>query len=106
MVGALLRTRLPALTGFVFRGEIKYLEDLVARIDMPSVEKVEIECFPPWLDVPQLSQFIDRTASLKLAQFRHAEVTFGDYCSQITLDRPQLNVNIVNSASRSLVCNS
>ena len=30
MVGALLRTLLPALTGFVFRGEIKYLEDLVA----------------------------------------------------------------------------
>ena len=56
---------------------------------MPSVEKVEIKCFPPWLDVPQLSQFIGRTASLELAQFRHAKVTFSDYFSQITLNHPQ-----------------
>ena len=84
-----LRAVLPALTEFVFCGEIKYLEDLIARIDLPGVEDIKIEYYPPWFDVPELSQFIDRTASLEFAQFRRAKVTFEGLHSQIQLDRPQ-----------------
>ena len=84
-----MRPVLPALAGFAFRGDIKYLEDLVTRIDMPSIEDIKIEFYPPWFDIPQLSQFICQTASLELAQFRHAQVTFDTFYHQITLDRPQ-----------------
>jgi hypothetical protein len=83
------RATLPALTEFGFRGKSKYLEDLVARIDMPSVENIKIEYFPSGVEVRQLSQLIGRTANLALAQFRRAKVTFHDPRSQIQLDRPQ-----------------
>jgi hypothetical protein len=84
-----MRGVLPALTGFEFMGESKYLEDLVARIDMPSVEDIEIEYFLSEAEVRQLSQFIGRTANLELAQFSRAKVTFNDSYSQIQLDCPQ-----------------
>lgn len=84
-----MRAVLPALTGFVFSGESKYLEDLVARIDMPSVEDIKIDYFPPVFEVRQLSQFIGRTENLELAQFKRAEVTFDILSSQIKLDWPQ-----------------
>ena len=85
------RPVLPALTEFMFSGESKYLEDLVARIDMPNVEDIKIDYFrvPPWFDVPQLSQFIGRRTNLGLAQFRRARVTFDYMHSKIQLDRPQ-----------------
>jgi hypothetical protein len=84
-----MRVVLPALTRFVFTGESKYLEDLVTRVDMPSVEDIEIEYFSPGAEVRQLSQFIGRTENFELAQFRRADVTFDVLYSQIKLDRPQ-----------------
>jgi hypothetical protein len=60
-----MRGVLPALTKFVFSGESKYLEDLVARIDMPSVEDIEIEYFPLMFEVCELSQFIGRWSHSK-----------------------------------------
>ena len=90
---ASMRTVLPALTYFGFDGESKYLEDLVARIDMPSVEDIKIDYFLPTSESPfearQLSQFIGRTANLELAQFRRAQVLFDVWYSRIKLDRPQ-----------------
>jgi hypothetical protein len=85
-----MRAVLPALTKFVFRGKSKYLEDLVARIDMPSVEDIEIDYFgvPFGVEVHELSQFVGRTANLEFAPFRRAQVAFGDFYSQIKLDLP------------------
>ena len=84
-----MRTVLPALTEFVFRGESVYLEDIVARIDMPCVEDIKIDYFPPGAEAHELSQFISRTERLCLAQFRHAEVCLrvGDANIHIKLDR-------------------
>ena len=85
-----MRAVLPALTEFVFCGKNKYLEDLMAQIDLPSVKDIKIKHHSALiLDVPQLSRLIGRIARLQLVQFRHAQVTFGNLYSQITLDRPQ-----------------
>jgi hypothetical protein len=71
-----MRAILPALTKFHYRGYCEYLEDFLAQIDTPRLKNLMIEYFPHEIEAPQLSQLLDRTASLKLDQFRHAEVTF------------------------------
>ena len=85
------RAALPALTEFEFSGESAYLEDIVAQIDMPSVEDIKIYYVLPELDVHELSRFIGRTENLSLAQFRRARVKFNveaAYC-HIKLDQAQ-----------------
>lgn len=60
------RSILPALTDIQFRGNGDYLEDLVARIDAPAVEELDIKFLEPnTFDTPQLAQFIDRTKTLR-----------------------------------------
>jgi hypothetical protein len=84
---------LPALTRFVYRGDCDYLEDIVAHIDIPRVEDVQIEYLTPAIESPvesrQLSQLIGRTENLGFAQFRRAQVTFDFWEAYIKLDRPQ-----------------
>jgi len=59
------RVVLPALADFQFRGDSEYLEDLVARLSAPLLEKIEIAFFDRLVfDIPQLSQFIDLTQRL------------------------------------------
>jgi hypothetical protein len=86
-----MRTILPALTDFDYRGRSEYLENFLAQIDTPQLNNVWIEYLMRQiqLEVPQLSQFINRTENLKIDHFRRAEVTF--YCEVIyfELDRPQ-----------------
>ena len=86
-----MRTVLPALTEFEFRGESAYLEDIAAQFDMPSIEDIYIEYFLPRVEVCQLSRFIGRNADLDLAQFRRAEVYFDidAACSNINLYHSQ-----------------
>ncbi|KAI0283477.1 hypothetical protein BC826DRAFT_1190263 [Russula brevipes] len=58
---------LPSLTRFDYTGPVKYLEDLVSRIHTPLPKQLCVKFYPILditLDVPQLSQFISRTASL------------------------------------------
>ncbi|KAH9013163.1 hypothetical protein EDB83DRAFT_2680385 [Lactarius deliciosus] len=76
---------LPALTEFEFRGDSKYLDELMGQIDTPRVEDVRIEYSELDHDVqaPQFSEFIKR------AQFRHARVDFSTYDPDIKLDCPQ-----------------
>ncbi|KAH9020981.1 hypothetical protein EDB84DRAFT_550511 [Lactarius hengduanensis] len=92
------RAVLPVLISFVFGGDGKYLEDLVAQIDAPRVEDVRIEYFieegeeaeePEQVQAGQLSQFIDRTDNFKLSQFKRAQVTFYVHKTYIELDLPQ-----------------
>src|SRR5258708_1318744 len=55
---------------FAFKGDNKYLEDLLARIDAPRLHRLWIEFFYNFLKhifvaTPQLIQFIGRTLTLK-----------------------------------------
>jgi hypothetical protein len=72
------RTILPALSYFVFRGAGEYLEDLVGRIHGPCLNHISITTLyrPVGFQVAQLSRFIDQSVGPKLAQCRHAEVSF------------------------------
>ena len=86
-----MRAVLPTLTEFIFSGESAYLEDIMAQIDMPSVEDIKIDYFPTGDEVRELSRFIGRTEHLGLAQFRLAQVYINvdPSYSQIKLDHPQ-----------------
>ena len=62
----LRRTVLPVLTKFVFGGVDEYLEDFVARIDVPLLNELDITFFRPIiLDTPQLIHFVNRTPKFK-----------------------------------------
>ncbi len=92
------RSVLPALTHFIFRGITEYLEDLVARIDAPLLDWLEITFFRQLIfHTPRFAQFIGRTpnfvahdeahvvftnykAELKLARYRGLKLEI--YCSQ------------------------
>ena len=55
------RVLLPALTCFKYRGISKYLDSLVAKIDAPRLEDIDITFFSqPTMDVSQLGLFIER----------------------------------------------
>jgi len=59
------RVVLPALADFQFKGDSEYLEDLVARLSAPLLEKIEIVFFDrPIFDIPHFCQFIDLTERL------------------------------------------
>jgi hypothetical protein len=58
------RIVLPVLTRFRYRGISKYLDSLVARIDAPRLEDIDITFFnQPTLDASQLGLFIRRIES-------------------------------------------
>ena len=72
------RPVLPALTDFEFRGGFEYLENLVAQIDSPRLERISIYYLdlPDNLQVAQLSNFIDRSIGPELTPSRRAHVRF------------------------------
>jgi len=56
-----IRTLLPALTHFFFKGVSEYVEDLVARIDTPLLHNIHISFFNQLIfDIPQLSHIVNR----------------------------------------------
>jgi hypothetical protein len=60
------RTLLPVLNDFWFRGVCEYLEDLVAQIDAPLLDKFALNFFPQHIfDTTQLTQLITRTPNFK-----------------------------------------
>ena len=60
------RTLLPVLTELWFKGASQYLEDLVAQIDAPLLDKLKITFFHQLIfDTPELAQFIYRTPNLR-----------------------------------------
>jgi hypothetical protein len=78
----LTRSVLPALTYFWFKGVDDYLDDLVARIDAPQLERLEITLFNQIVfDSPQFIQFISRTPTLKA--FEKALVRFARDTSRV-----------------------
>jgi hypothetical protein len=68
---------LPLLTEFRFKGVVEYLEDLVARIDAPLLNKMTITFFHQLIfDTPRLTQFIGRTPMFKV--HNEARMFFSD----------------------------
>ena len=57
------------------------MEDLAARIHAPQLNHIKTHYFERFfLSVAQLPKFIDRSIGPKLALFKYAHVTFGDFC--------------------------
>ena len=78
------RSVLPALTNFSFKGVSEYLDDLVAHIDVPRLDFLDITFFNQILfDTPQLIQFISRTPAFKALKV--ARVSFGSNTASVSL---------------------
>jgi hypothetical protein len=61
----LAHVALPALIYFRFEGVSEYLEDLVARVDAPLLDGLDIRFFHQLIfDTPQLAQFFARTPNI------------------------------------------
>jgi hypothetical protein len=61
------RSALPVLTYFLFEGVSEYLEYLVARIDAPLLDRLDIKFFHQLIfDTPQLAQFVARAPNIQL----------------------------------------
>ena len=89
--GPQTRAVLPALTFFDFRGISEYLEDLIAQIDTPRLDYFGITYSNRFtFDVPQLSQFVARTESLKPHRLKRAELNIGASDISIRLDCEQV----------------
>ena len=92
------RVVLPTLTAFTFKGASEYLEDFVAQIECPRVDRILIVYLNQSIEfqVAQLSMFIDRSAAFKANRLRHAQVTFSsdkvffEMCRH-ELTRPELH---------------
>jgi len=75
------RTLLPVLTRLTFNGAAEYLENLVAQVDAPLLDKLEINFFFQLIfDTLQLTQFISRTPKFKAhdearVEFSECDVT-------------------------------
>jgi hypothetical protein len=73
------RTLLPALTKLRFNVDGEYLEDLLARIDAPLLDKLETNFFYQLVfDSPQLIQFISRTPKFKTNNEAHVDFSYSD----------------------------
>jgi hypothetical protein len=72
------RSILPALTHFWFKGVSEYLEDLVASIDTPQLDFLDITFFNDIIfDTPQFIQFISRTPTLRALEEARIELWDG-----------------------------
>jgi hypothetical protein len=84
---------LPAVTSFSFEGDNTYLDDFVARINTPRLNKIDIKYTEEDLDhqVTELSKFIERS-NLRPSRFGFAEIFFEARKTTFLL-RPQTNPN-------------
>ena len=82
-----MRRSLPALTRFSFKGVSEYLEDFVARIDTPQLDRLSITFFNQLIfDTPHLSQFISRIPKFQSPD--EARTVFRDSVVEVTLPSP------------------
>jgi hypothetical protein len=96
-----IRTVVPALTIFDFRGVSEYLEDLTSRVDAPVLCNLNITFFNQLIfNTPRLSSFISRAE--KLRSQRQARMTFYPGIVELShtkAGRPGLNLKILCQAS-------
>ena len=87
------RSVLPALIKLYFKGVSEYLEDLVARIDSPLLNRLGIILFHQLIfDAPQLMQFISRTPTLKVHD--RACVRFSDLDVRVTFPNTSFSFHL------------
>jgi len=87
------RSVLPTLTFLGFKGVSEYLEDLVARIDVPLLNKSDIEFFPQLIfHTPRVAQFITRTLNFMASEEAH--LIFSNYEAEFTLPRRFIGLNL------------
>jgi hypothetical protein len=78
------RSVLPVLIVFSFKGVSEYLDDIMARIDVPRIDRLSISLFNQILfDTPQFIQFISRTPTFKA--FKAARLFFADNGAEVEL---------------------
>ena len=78
------RTILTVLEHFWFKGDVEYLEHLVARIDAPRLRRLDITFFNDIVFfTPQLTRFISHTTMLE--EFNVASIALLDAAASITL---------------------
>ena len=99
----LTRSILPTLNKFQFKGVSEYLEEILARIDAPRLNELDITFFNQIIfDTPQLFQFISRRPTLRAPEM--GRITFSSeainakFSSQIS-DCGILSVKIPCTAS-------
>ena len=81
------RILLPVLTELFFEGVSEYLDDFLARVDAPLLDKLDITFFHQLIfDAPQITQFISRAPNLNACNEAHVE--FSDWGVYITF--PQI----------------
>ena len=82
-----MRTTLPALTYFEFRGVSEYLEGLIARINTPKLHSLDIWFFLDLIFIiPQLNKFIGMTNMPKLCKRVYIELY--PWSARITIESP------------------
>jgi hypothetical protein len=70
----LTRSILPSLTEIRFKGASEYLEEILARIDVPRLDELHLTFFNQIIfDTPQLFQFISRRPTLRTPEKGHIE---------------------------------
>jgi hypothetical protein len=85
------RVIFPSLSRFQFRGDSKYLDDLVALIDCPRLRPMNVSYSKHLVDVhvSQLFLLITLVEDFKLTRFRRAPVQFYDYMVYICIEAMQ-----------------
>ena len=87
------RSVLPNLGYFQFKGDSEYLEVVVAHIDAPRLDSLNITLFNDIIfDTPQLTQFISLTLTVKALEEAH-----------IFFDIKAATVNLLSSGKRLMV---
>ena len=96
------RSILPALDKIYFKGVMEYLEDLVIFIDAPQLNTLRITFFNQIdFDCLRLSQFIDRTPTLRARDEAH--VQFHNWSSSVAL-RYQTSMFPVDDLLINILC--
>ncbi|KAH9010371.1 hypothetical protein EDB83DRAFT_427717 [Lactarius deliciosus] len=80
------RRSLPVLTRLNFRGSSRYLERLVARIDAPLLEGIELTFLNENISLPDLCEFVYRIEMHK--SHRRAHILFSESSISISLTQP------------------
>jgi hypothetical protein len=102
-------TFVPALTHLEFQGGFGYSEDLVSRIDAPSLDNIWISLSHQHIfDISQLAQFVRRTTGFKELNEAHVDIAFGraqirSFPPTRTSDEKSgLNIILINRSDRPL----
>ncbi|KAH9161030.1 hypothetical protein EDB89DRAFT_2032566 [Lactarius sanguifluus] len=94
------RVVFPSLTSFIFKGYSPYLEDIMARVDTPQLNSINITYTDYFhFRATELSKFIERSF-IKPSRFAHGRISFEyericfDLFRKIDPDKPTIAIKI------------